>query len=144
METYLKLLALSIAILGEYLTALDDQWNICYRGNLQHIMMYAFFAIHPVFEMLYHYNLKGLPPNLDYISAILAFAVEAFLFKEHLHGRSHMDVQVHTYLVYTILLCMLAAILEWIFKNDVRPAIARATFVMLQGTWFFQVSRLNS
>jgi hypothetical protein len=35
-----------------------------------------------------------LPPDLDYAAAFLAFGVEGFLFGNHLHGRSHMDVMV--------------------------------------------------
>ena len=62
--------------------------------NLQHIMMYAFFAIHPVFELGYYWRIDWLPPNLDYMSAILAYVMEAFLFHEHLLGRSSIDIQV--------------------------------------------------
>lgn len=140
LEVILKVFALIAAILGEYITALDDNWTLSHTGNLQHIMMYAFFAIHPMFEILYHYQFKALPKDLDYLTAILAFAVEAFLFKEHLHGRAHMDIQLHTYQVYAIGLCCLASLLEWMHINDARPALARATFTLLQGTWFYQVS----
>ena len=66
--------------------------------NLQHIMMYAFFAIHPVLELGYYWRIDWIPPNLDYLSAILAYGVEAFLFHEHLLGRGSIDVQVSTYL----------------------------------------------
>ena len=34
------------------------------------------------------------PFDLDYLSAILAFFIEAFLFSEHLHGRSMLDQKV--------------------------------------------------
>ena len=83
-------------VVGEYITALDDNWSIVTTHNLQHIMMYAFFAIHPVFELGYYWRIDWLPPNLDYISAILAYVMEAFLFHEHLLGRSSIDIQVRT------------------------------------------------
>ena len=83
-------------MVGEYITALDDNWSFTTTHNLQHIMMYAFFAIHPVFELGYYWRIEWLPPNLDYMSAILAYAMEAFLFHEHLLGRSSIDIQVRT------------------------------------------------
>ena len=84
-------------MIGEYLTALDDNWTVVQTHNLQHIMMYAFFAIHPVFELGYYWQIDWIPPNMDYLSAILAYAMEAFLFHEHLHGRSSIDVQVNRF-----------------------------------------------
>ena len=83
-------------MVGEYITALDDNWSFTTTHNLQHIMMYAFFAIHPVFELGYYWRIDWLPPNLDYMSAILAYAMEAFLFHEHLLGRNSIDIQVRT------------------------------------------------
>ena len=132
-EVYLKLLALIGAIIGEYMT-MDS-----HRANLQHIMMYAFFAFHPIFELLYHHKVEIIPKKLDYLSAILAFGMEAFLFHEHLHGRPHMDIQLHTYLILAVIMCGLSAAFEMYHINDVRPALARACFTMLQGTWFYQV-----
>ena len=63
-------------------------------------MMYAFFAIHPVFELGYYWQIDWIPPNLDYLSAILAYAMEAFLFHEHLLGRSGIDIQVSCRVFY--------------------------------------------
>ena len=142
-EIYLKLIALISGIIGEYLTALDESWTFKHQGNLQHIMMYAFFAFHPILELFYHYNYKVdvIPKNLDYLAAILAFTVEGFLFHEHLHGRKHMDIQVHTYLMYTIGCCIGSVILEMNYIHDVRPSLARATFTLFQGTWFYQVCK---
>ena len=95
-EVCIKLVGLTIGMVGEYITALDDNWSFTTTHNLQHIMMYAFFAIHPVFELGYYWRIDWLPPNLDYMSAILAYAMEAFLFHEHLLGRSSIDIQVRT------------------------------------------------
>ena len=47
--------------------------------------------------------------------------------------------KVHTYLFYTIVACMFTSVFEMIYINDVRPALARAAFTLLQGTWFYQV-----
>ena len=137
-EVYLKLICLIGAIIGEYLANLDEHSS---GKNVQHIIMYAFFTIHPIFELIYYYKLMEIiPKNMDYISAILAFGVEGFLFHEHLHGRHLMDVQAHSYLIISIGLCGISVLLEMIYIDDVRPALARACFSMLQGTWFYQIA----
>jgi len=138
-EVWLKLAASGIGIFGEYYTALDEKWQFEERHNLQHIMMYAFFAIHPIMELLYYFKLENIPPKLDYLGAILAFCIEGFLFHEHLHGRANMDVQMHTYQVYAIMSCAVASALEMYHVHDVRPAIGRAVCTLLQGTWFIQI-----
>ena len=84
-----------------------------------------------------------MPKNLDFLAGGLAFAAEGFIFHEHLHGRNHMDVQLHTYLVYIIVMCFVSIIFELVLINNVIPALARATFTLLQGTWFFQVLTLS-
>ncbi len=48
-----------------------------------------------VVDVLYFYKVD-LPPDLDYAAAFLAFGIEGFLFGNHLHGRSHMDVMVRS------------------------------------------------
>ena len=141
-EVWLKLAASGIGIFGEYYTALDEKWQFEERHNLQHIMMYAFFAFHPIMELLYYFKLDNVPPKLDYLGAILAFCIEGFLFHEHLHGRANMDVQMHTYQVYAIMSCAVASALEMYHVHDVRPAIGRAVCTLLQGTWFIQVMTL--
>ena len=136
-EIYLKLLCLIGAIIGEYLAEKNNSSG----KNVQHIIMYTFFTIHPIFELIYYYKwMEIIPKNLDYISAILAFGVEGFLFHEHLHGRHLMDVQVHSYLIISIGLCGISVLLEMIYIDDVRPALARACFTMLQGTWFYHIA----
>ena len=106
-EVYLKLICLIGAIIGEYLAnTLDENSS---GKNVQHMIMYTFFTIHPIFELIYYYKwMEIIPKNLDYLSAILAFGVEGFLFHEHLHGRHLMDVQVHSYLIISIGLCAIS------------------------------------
>ena len=56
MESYFKLTAITIGILGEYYTALDSDWRVVHKNNVQHIMMYAFFAFNGLMELIYHYK----------------------------------------------------------------------------------------
>lgn len=95
--------------------------------------MFAFFLINGVVDLLYFYGMPGLPPHLDYLSAILAFAMEGMLFMWHLHGRSPMDIQVHTFLTYAIFMCILGGFFEMFLRHDVRPALVRSTATFIQG-----------
>lgn len=70
-------------------------------GNAQHITMFAFFGLNGVVDLLLH---KGwlLPPKLDYVTAALAYAVEGFLFYNHLHGmHAHLSKKNDNFFVVT-------------------------------------------
>jgi len=56
--------------------------------------MFGFFAFNAIFELMYYYKVPALPPQLEYTTAILAFAIEGLLFTWHLEGRQPIDVQV--------------------------------------------------
>lgn len=101
--------------------------------------MFGFFAFNGICDLMYHYRVPLLPPDLDYLSASMAFAAEGFLFAWHLRGRPPMDVQVHTFVVYVAFLCATFCVLEMKYKNDVRVALARAGFTLAMGTWFWMV-----
>lgn len=138
-EPALKLMAVIFGMVGEYATALDENGKFVAIHNGQHMTMFGFFAFNAIFELLYAYQVPGLPPDLDYLTGAIAFAIEGLLFIWHLHGRSHLDTQVHTFLVYAIVMCAISTILEIFFKDDVRPRLLRAGFTLLQGSWFFFV-----
>jgi hypothetical protein len=46
--------------------------------------MFAFFAFNAIFELMSHFNVPAMPPQLEYITAIIAYAVEGLLFLWHL------------------------------------------------------------
>ena len=138
LEVWLKLITLSLAIIVGSWYAPEIPFH-----NGEHIMIFVFFLFHPIMELLYYFKIEYLPPKLDYLGIILAYSVEGFLILKHLHGRTDIDVQMHTYLFYSILGCALAFTFEMVWIHDVRPAVARATFSLLQGTWFVQVNVIN-
>ena len=80
-------------------------------------------------------DVPGLLPGIEYMSAALAFAVEAFLFLWHLHGRDQLNVYLHLLLVYAAVLCFIAVILEMYFRRDHRLSLLRSGAILLQGTW---------
>ncbi|CAG7718570.1 unnamed protein product [Allacma fusca] len=122
---------------GEFITGFKDgHWT--HMANAQHITMFFFFGLNGVVDLL-QYKKWDLPPKLDYVSAALAFAIEGFLFYFHLHGRSHMDVQVHMFLFQTVVACVVSTLLEMQHSHNVILALCRTFFTLLQGTWFFQI-----
>ncbi len=60
----------------------------------QHMTMFAFFALNSIFELMYHFRVPAMPPQLEYAAAAIAYSVEGLLFLWHLEGRPPMDVQV--------------------------------------------------
>jgi hypothetical protein len=56
--------------------------------------MFAFFALNAIFELMYHFRVPAMPPQLEYAAAVIAYMVEGLLFLWHLDGRPPMDVQV--------------------------------------------------
>ena len=44
-----------------------------------------------------------------------------------------MDVEVHTFLTYAIGMCVFCVLMEMAYPDDVRPAICRNAFIILQG-----------
>ncbi|XP_050714101.1 transmembrane protein 45B-like [Eriocheir sinensis] len=137
LEGLLKIVASVVGMIGELATGFDENNNL-HLGNAQHTTMFFFFGLHGAAEVLLHYRIAA-PPDLDFLSGALAFGMEALLFFYHLHGRSNMDVQVHMLLFFVVVACAVSVVLEMCYKNSVVPALCRAYFILLQGTWFYQI-----
>ncbi|XP_061169523.1 transmembrane protein 45B-like [Saccostrea echinata] len=137
LEAMLKLLMVSVGFSLEIYTGTSDG-KFTALGNGQHATMFFFFGITAVIDLLLFYEVP-LPKDLDYVSNIIAIGIEGLLFKFHLHGRSHLDVLLHTLLIYTIALNTVGIILEMKYRNNVLCALSRCYGFLLQGTWFWQV-----
>ena len=142
MEPLLKCLASVIGIIGEAVTGFDSNWNYDnIMNNLQHMLMFFFYFMNSVSDFAVFYKIKHVPPKIDYVFALLAIFNEGFLFANHLHGRSMLDVKLHTCLVVSIGACLLSIIIELVMdKSDVRPAIFRCICHLWQGTWFYHIA----
>lgn len=138
LEAFFKIAVTAIGITGEFATAFKNG-KFTHLNNAQHMTMYFFFGLNGVMDLALHYRLP-LPPDVDYASAALAFLAEGVLFYYHLHGRTHMDIQVHMFLFYLIMCCAVSTIAELCRKSSVLPALCRAFFTLYQGTWFVQVA----
>ena len=138
-EAYVKILFVVLGTCVEGGAGIDD-WikdNDDYQNNLQHTTMILMFGLNAVMDILLHYNFP-VPPNSDYITMALAVASEGLLFKFHLHGRTDLDVLVHTLLVYTLLVSTITVLVEMKFRHSIMAALSRAYFTLVQGTWFWQ------
>ncbi|GFN85724.1 transmembrane protein 45b [Plakobranchus ocellatus] len=107
-------------------------------GIVQHATMYFFFLTSGCVDLCMHYGLP-LPPGTDYAALALALTVEGLLFVNHLHGRSELDIQLHTLLAYVVFLTVLILLLEVKFHRSALLSLSRAYLTMLQGTWFWAV-----
>ena len=142
LESYIKLICISIGILGEVVTGLRHPYDeylkrnkwIIIEVNTQHITMFFSFAIASFIEILVH-GKYPLPNGIEFLANLLAFGVEAFLFHFHLHGRDEVDIHVHTLLVYNIGFCILAGIWEYNRPNEIMASYTRAASTLLQGAW---------
>ena len=98
-------------------------------------------GISGVVDILVHHR-APLPEGIEYLIGCLSFAVEAVLFMFHLHGRTDMDVLIHTLLLYVVYANVLVVILEMRYRHSITVALSRAYIVFLQGTWFWQAGFL--
>jgi hypothetical protein len=142
LESYIKIICVSIGILGEVVTGFHHNYDEKLKRkvwhfvevNAQHVTMFFTFGLAALFEILV-YAKYNLPKGIDFIMNILAFGVEAFLFHFHLHGKDEIDIHVHTLLVYNIGFCMLGGIWEFNRPNEILATYCRIAGTLLQGAW---------
>jgi len=69
--------------------------RLVHLGNLQHVTMYGFFWLNGITELCATKKCRSVMPHMGYLTLALAFAIEAFLFSNHLHGRTPINIQVN-------------------------------------------------
>lgn len=162
-EAWVKLVCCAIGIAGEFVTAFNSEWKFVNYGNTQHMVMFFFFGINGLVEIVVSKSESAnrvlfsstdtersniasnyLPKGTEYFSVLVAVFIEGLLFAFHLHGRSPLDIHVHTLLIISIFITFLAVANEWKHRNSILAAIVRSLCFLLQGTWFIQVILLLS
>ena len=138
MEAYVKLFFVTIGCIVEISAAVFGLDENGYQNNAQHATMFFMFGLTGVVDILLHYK-APVPPNTDYLSMAIAVASEGLLFKFHLHGRKDLDVLVHTLLVYGTVGNTAAVLIEMKYRHSILAALSRPYFILVQGTWFWQV-----
>lgn len=137
-EAFVKVLFVVIGFCLEIYTGFSKDWRFVNLGNGQHATMFFFFGLNGIVDILIHFKFP-LPPNMDYITMGMGVTCEFILFKFHLHGRTDLDVLLHTLLLYAIAASVISVVLELNYRNSLICALSRSYFTMLQGTWFWQV-----
>ncbi len=140
-EAAVKVVLCLVAMAGELFAATDfgKEKSLVYIGDVQHVTMYGFFMLSGVTDILMFRHFRWIPKGTDYAVLALAYLSECILFSNHLHGRSSLDVQLHTHLLYVISACAVITLLEHNFRKNVLLPFLRGYGTLLQGSWFIQV-----
>lgn len=96
---------------------MKDTGGVVTFGNGQHATIFFFFGLSGLAEILVKLRSPLLPSGSQYLFLILAFVMEALLFKYHLHGRLTMDIHVHTLLIYVVYATVAVVLLEAKFRR---------------------------
>ena len=117
----------------------DGELIAQHLDNYTHAVMYGFFGLSGVVDLVMWFDLFPLPPKFDYLIVSLALSFEGLLFCFHLHGRDELNVRLHTFLyilVFVTAAVFFLAVISDQFFHFV--GFLRAYLLSLQGSWFFQ------
>lgn len=117
--------------------------------NIQHILMYSFFALNGFFDICVTkfkldqpsaFNQPALlPDGVQRSTLIIALCAEFLLFAFHLAEKTDLEVLVHVLLLICNFFAISACALEWIYNDQPCAALARSFTALFKGVWFFQV-----
>ncbi|GAB6022210.1 hypothetical protein CHUAL_006345 [Chamberlinius hualienensis] len=138
-EGIIKIIVPSVAFFGEIVS--ETQMIVPYAEmpQAQHQLMYFFFIVNGAADVLKFRKFQFLPDGIEVATGIMALGSEAFLFYNHLHGRSLIDIKCHIFILNTVVAALICIFLEIHYRNSVIPSLGRAYFIMLQGTWLIHV-----
>ncbi|XP_045357748.1 transmembrane protein 45A isoform X2 [Leopardus geoffroyi] len=103
-----------------------------------HSTMYFFFGLVGVANIL-RFIISSFPISLIKLLLSNALFVEAFILYNHTHGREMLDIFVHQLLVLAVFVAALIGFLEFFVRNNVIVELLQMTFILLQGSWFWQI-----
>jgi hypothetical protein len=90
------------------------------------------FVLSTFVELLVHYN-KELPARLEYVAAVGALSIEAFI------ADSGQKSEIYSLLVFIIRALILFHVAEMVRPGQVLFAYGRSVFTILHGTWLFKI-----
>ena len=123
-------------------TLFNDHGDFKDVNNFAHATMFGFFALTGVIDLLEFIGVLRSKHfcSLGHILMAMAFFVEGFLFYFHLSGRNKLDSHAHCIIYSICFATTLVLLLETIWMDSGILGLARCFLVLLQGTWFYQVS----
>ena len=81
-----------------------------------------------------------LPDGFDYVMFASTYGIQATNLLSHLHGRTPLDVRLHTIHAALSVSSLLALTVEAICRHHPLLTVIRGCTIMLQGTWEYNVS----
>ncbi|KAL1482884.1 hypothetical protein MTO96_013388 [Rhipicephalus appendiculatus] len=82
-------------------------------ASAQHKSVYTFYMLDGIVDVAYNAGFP-CPPNTDYAALVLAVISEGLQFYLHVHGRPHLDLMIHTLMVYIV-----AALVDLSLSRDI-------------------------
>lgn len=147
-EPMAKVILAVIGVLAELpfshsTTLIDENGELVGKNlrNYGHAMMYVFFGLSGVVDLVMWYNILPLPPKFDYLVLSLAFWVEGFLFYFHLHARDELNVRLHAILYIIVFVTAIVFFISAISDQFLAfMGFVKVYLLSLQGTWFIQIA----
>ncbi|XP_040606579.1 transmembrane protein 45A-like isoform X2 [Mesocricetus auratus] len=106
--------------------------------RLHHTIIYTFYGILGVTKIL-SATINSFPASLTKLALSNAFLVQTFIMYNHTHGRFTMDVFLHKILALATFSAGLVSFMEILIKNNITLELMRASLIILQGTWLWQI-----
>uniref|UniRef100_A0A131YWQ9 Dermal papilla derived protein n=1 Tax=Rhipicephalus appendiculatus TaxID=34631 RepID=A0A131YWQ9_RHIAP len=107
-------------------------------ASAQHKSVYTFYMLDGIVDVAYNAGFP-CPPNTDYAALVLAVISEGLQFYLHVHGRPHLDLMIHTLMVYIVAALVTCLLAEMCWPRSVLASLGRAYFCVLHGTWLWQI-----
>ncbi|XP_025097550.1 transmembrane protein 45B-like [Pomacea canaliculata] len=137
METFVKISLVTIVFSGEVITGFSNR-TLSSLGHSQCATMSFYFGITAVVDLLVFYNFP-VPPDIDYVSNILALFAEWLLFHFRFYEQTELNILLHTLLKCIIMANIAAIAMEMYYRHSLFGPLGRSYFLLLQGTWLWQV-----
>lgn len=119
-------------------TMFSSDGEFTHQVEWQHVTMYTYFGIYGATKLV---GSTVLPDAKYYEKPMgaLAYFIEGLLFFYHTHGREHLDILLHNFLVIAIWACAFSAFMEFLIPKQRLFFHMRVLCTLWQGTWFWQV-----
>lgn len=147
-EPIIKVLSGIVGVVGELF--LDGSWILIdekgefvdeHINNHSHTVMYCFFSLSGIIDLVLWHGKTPLPPRIDYIILSTCFWIEGFLFYFHLQGHSEISMRLHIILYILIFITASVVLVEsFLRQHQLLFSLIRAILTGVQGSWFFQIA----
>ena len=114
----------------------DEHGVVRDQAKLHHITMHCGFVLSGIVDILVMF--VRFPAYTSKIVLSLAFSIECILFYLHTEGRDHLNIQIHSILVFVIFICLIFSLLRLASSSNLAINLGFSGGLLLQGTWLVQ------